>query len=78
MFLIWGIIMTRTILIMIIILSIIIINGIKCNLTKVSNEELVFSVLGVCEHSAWSASRPVALWHFPVLCYFVGHESRAF
>ena len=20
--------------------------------------------LGLCEHSAWSASRPVALWHF--------------
>ena len=41
MSLIWGIIMIRTMLIMIIILSVIIINGIKCNLTKVNNEELV-------------------------------------
>ena len=26
----------------------------------------------------WSASRPVALWHFLVLHYCVGHDSRAF
>jgi len=29
------------------------------------------------ERSAWSACRPVALWHFPKLCYCVVHDSRA-
>lgn len=48
-----------------------------------NNEELLCSVsawrsLGICERSAWSASRPVVLWHFLVLHYCVGHHFRAF
>ena len=46
-----------------------------------NDEELDLSAwrsLGVCERSAWSASRPVALWRFPALRYCVGHNSWAF
>ena len=44
----------------------------------VNDKELVFSVLGVCERLAWSASRSVALWHFLALWYCIGHHFRAF
>ena len=34
--------------------------------------------LSVCQPSAWSVSRPVALWHFLALHYYVRHHLRAF
>ena len=56
------------------------INGVTCNLTLIMRSNILsaWHSLGICDHSVWSASRPVVLWFFLVLRYCVGRDSRAF